>query len=215
MVDHTAHRKSRLPSPCTIPAPIGSSIDHRPNISIISPILKNLSVAVRTMVATNTNSQRTTINGITPTVAQPTYKVTILIIATTKIVATSSNMNSILPTIPTMPLGTLNNLISGTTLLHRQLVVFLPYATTIFPTLPSMPRPPKNSADKRNTAAKNMPTPNRILTELFRPLQRISTQPMPRAITGLPLECGLPPRPQLPPQDHPTKKTLIFSTAVF
>jgi hypothetical protein len=79
-------------------------------------------------------------NVITPTAAHPTYKVSMLVMTTTKIVATSSNTKSTLHTIPTLPSSTLNNLVSGTTLLRLQLAVLLPQATPIFPTLPSMPR---------------------------------------------------------------------------
>jgi len=208
MVDPTAHHKSPRLSPRTIPAPIGSFIDHRPTISILKNLI--VQVAVLTVVATNTDSRHTMINGITPTAAHPTYKVSILKMAITKIVATSSNTKSTLHTIPTMPSSTLNNLVSGTTLLHLQLVVLLPQVAPIFPTPPSMPRTQRNSADKRNTAVRNMPILNRIITELFRPLRRTSMLPMPRAIPA----NGLPPRPLLSTQDHLPGKISTFSTVV-
>jgi hypothetical protein len=203
MVDPTAHRKSHLLNLRTILAPIGSFIDHRPNIIEYSHILKNLII---TTAATNTSTQHTTINGIIPTAVLLICKVSTLTTDTTKTDGTSSSTSS---TLTTNPITHLSILVSGTTPLPRQLVMLLllpEMVTTMFLTHLFMLRQQRNIA-KRSIVAESMPIPNLLNCTIT---QQLIT---PLAITG-PLACGLR-RPHLSPQDLPTKTTLIFSTVVY
>ena len=212
MADPIVRRKSRLLNLHTTPVLIGSFIDHRP-ITIItkSPILKNLIansiIVTPTTVATNTNSQPTTTNDITPTVALLTIKATTLTMDTIKIVDTSSNISSILPTIPIMLLSILAN---GTTPLLRQLAMplyLLQIVTVMFLTPLSMPRQQKVSG-KSSIARRNMPSPNL-------PTCTIIQQPTPRAVTGLLVIGHRQQQLQLSLPNPPTKKTSTFSMVAF
>ena len=209
MVDPIVRRKSRLLNLHTTRVLIGSFTDHRQIIiTTNSLILKNLSansiIVTPTTVATNTNSKPTTTNDTIPTAALLANKVTILTPGTIKIVDTSSNISSILPTIPVMLLSTLVN---GTTPPLRQLVMqlrLLQIVTEMFLTpLSTLGR--QKVSGKSSIARRNMPI-------LSLPTCTIIPYLTPRAITGL-LVIGLRQQQPLPPslRAPPTKKTLIFS----
>ena len=211
MVDPIVRPKSHLLNLPTTPVLIGSFIDHWPiTITTNSPIPKNLIansiIVTPTMAATNTNSLPTTTNGITPTAALITNKVTILTMGTIKIVATSINISSILPTIPVMNLSTLVN---GTTPLLQQLVMLQCLLEIVMGTFltPLSTLRRQRVSGKSSIARRNMPSPNQPTCTSIPHLT-------PRAVTGL-LVIGLRQLLPLLLRGLPTKRTLIFSMGAY